>query len=553
MPGKAYNSVRMPTQTDQPSLPLTGSQLIAGHEAEGQDQKVPALQASDPATGRPLPGSFAHPSAEQIEQACHLADQAAAPYRETTPEQRAQFLEAIAEELEALGDPLIERAMAETGLPRPRLEGERARTANQFRLFAGVLRAGRFLRLTEDTPLPDRKPLPRPSLRTMRVAVGPVVVFGASNFPLAYSVAGGDTASALAAGCPVIARAHPAHPGTGELAGRAIQKAQARTGMPAGVFSMLTGSGNALGEALVKHPAVAGVGFTGSRKGGLALQTLAQARPVPIPVFAEMSSINPVFVLQSALEKRGEAIAQGFGASVTLGVGQFCTNPGLVIGIASPEWDRFEQAAAAAVKASTGAVMLHAGIAAAYQKGVEELRAIQGVELLAEGSVPENSVGRCGRPLLSVTTAAQFLADKRLSEEHFGPSSLLVRCTSKEEMLAVAHSLEGQLTCTLQLEAEDHAIAQSLVSILTTKAGRLIANGFPTGVEVGHAMVHGGPFPATTDSRWTSVGAAAIDRWLRPVCFQDFPAELLPIPLRSASKDFPVETDGIVRDTSKEP
>ncbi len=501
---------------------LYGSQLIGGARVAGNTPGE-ALQGVNPATGEVLPGHFSAPDAEQIDAACRLAGGAARGFAAAKPEARALFLEAIAEELVALGSALIERAVAETGLPVGRIEGERARTVGQLRLFASVLREGAFLKVATDAAEPERKPLPKPALRTMRVALGPVAVFGASNFPLAFSVAGGDTASALAAGCPVVAIAHPAHPGTSELAGLAIVRAAVRTGMPAGVFGLLTGGGNALGEALVQHPAIAAVGFTGSRAAGLALTALAQGRSRPIPVFAEMSSVNPVFVLPGALKRRAEAIGKGLAASVLLGVGQFCTNPGIVVGVRGAGWDEFARNVAAAVREAPAGTMLHAGIASAYAKSAAGLRAINGVTVLAEGAA---APGCTGQALLCGTTAREFLEEPGLAQEVFGPASLLVDCESVDEMMAVAEALEGQLTCTVHFEESDYALLRELLPVLEEKAGRLVANGFPTGVEVARAMVHGGPFPATTDSRFTSVGAMAIERWLRPVCYQDFPEKL---------------------------
>ncbi len=501
---------------------INGGQWIGGAAVPGSTPGD-GLRATDPMTGELLPGVFAAAAAEQIDAACRLASETARAFGATTSEARALFLEAIAEELIGLGPVLTQRAAAETGLPQARIEGERGRTAGQLRLFAKVLRDGRAFAVVSDEAEPERKPAAKPALRTVRVALGPVAVFGASNFPLAFSVAGGDTASALAAGCPVVARAHPGHPGTSELAGLAIVRAAKRTGMPAGVFALLTGGGNAIGEALVQHPAICAVGFTGSRAGGLALTRLAQQRLRPVPVFAEMSSVNPVFVLPGALEQSADAIGKELAASVMLGVGQFCTNPGIVFGVSGPGWERFAQAAADAMRSAPAGTMLHASIAQAYAQGAARLRAVECVEVLAEGA--EGSAA-AGRSLLCRTTAQQYLREPQLSEEVFGPASLLVSCASTAEILLAAEALEGQLTCTVHFADADHEAVRELLPVLREKAGRLVANGFPTGVEVGMAMVHGGPFPATTDSRFTSVGAMAIERWLRPVCYQDFPPEL---------------------------
>ncbi|HEY3597420.1 MAG TPA: aldehyde dehydrogenase (NADP(+)), partial [Paraburkholderia sp.] len=363
-------------------------------------------------------------------------------------------------------------------------------------------------------------------LRLQKIPVGPVAVFGASNFPLAFSVAGGDTASALAAGCPVVVKAHPAHLGTSELVGRAIQKAVADSGLPEGVFSLVIGAGNEIGEALVAHPAIKSVGFTGSRRGGLALVNIAAQRREPIPVFAEMSSINPFFVLPGALARRAEAIAAGFVESVTLGVGQFCTNPGLVLILEGPNKQTFIDAAAKALAQKGAQTMLTAGIANAYKAGISQRGELNGVQSIARGTSSDASCAAL--PALFQTTAMQFLDRAQLEEEIFGPTSLIVTCRDVGEMVKVAEYLEGQLTATLQVEPEDHELARELLPTLERKAGRILANGYPTGVEVSHAMVHGGPFPATSDSRATSVGALAIERFLRPVCYQDLPAGLLP-------------------------
>ncbi len=512
---------------------LLGSQAVRGSAAE--------FYATNPASGECLEPGFAGGGAIEVDAACRMAEAAFDSYRETPLEQRAAFLETIAEELLALGDALIDRAMAESALPRARLEGERARTVFQMRLYAKVVRDGRWLDATLDSPLPDRKPLPRVDLRRRNIALGPVAVFGASNFPLAYSVAGGDTASALAAGCPVIAKSHPSHLGTSELAGRAIQAAVARCGLPEGVFSLVLGEGNAIGEALVQHPAIQAVGFTGSRRGGLALARLCAARPQPIPIYAEMSSVNPLFLLPAALEARAGAIGAGFVDSVTLGVGQFCTNPGLVFAMAGPAFERFVAAAATALSGKPLGIMLNQGIVEAFGKGCARLGTSAGVDLVSESAAPATSNGsvvRAAQPVLFRTMGSTFLSTPALAEEIFGPASLLVACESFEDMLRVARGLEGQLTSGIHLDpadAEDLAQARTLLPILERKAGRLLINSFPTGVEVGYAIIHGGPYPATTDSRSTSVGARAIERFLRPVCYQDFPEALLPPVLQQAN------------------
>ncbi|GGB39253.1 2,5-dioxovalerate dehydrogenase [Sphingomonas metalli] len=487
----------------------------------------------DPATGETLKPNVSSAGPADVADACALAAAAAPAYAATDPETRAAFLERIADAIAAIGDPLIARAMQETGLPRARLEGERGRTVGQLRLFAQVVRQGDWLDATIDPALPDRQPLPRPDLRRLNLPVGPVAVFGASNFPLAFSVAGGDTASALAAGCPVVVKGHPAHPGTGELVARAVRDAVAAAGLPAGVFSYLPGETNALGEALVADPRIKAVGFTGSRGGGLALMRIAAGREEPIPVYAEMSSINPVILFPAALAARGEALAPAFVQSLTMGAGQFCTNPGLVLGVASPELDRFVEAAGKALSESQPATMLSPGIHASFEKGVDALAGHNAVTQVARGQVGEGVNQAVGA--LFVTDASAFLADRALGHEVFGSSSIVIRCRDLAEIGTVIASLEGQLTATIQIDDADADAVRGLLPILAERVGRILANGWPTGVEVSHAMVHGGPFPATSDGRTTSVGTAAIYRFLRPVCFQNIPEGLLPEAISDAN------------------
>ena len=511
-------------------MQLTGDMLIGGASVRGG---AAAIHAVDPSTGRELEPPFPGGTPADVEHACALAWAAFDAYRETGLEERARFLEAIAQALLDLGDALVERACAETGLPRGRIEGERARTVGQLRLFAGVVREGGWLEPRIDPAMPDRKPLPRPDLRQRHVALGPVAVFGASNFPLAFSVAGGDTASALAAGCPVVVKAHPAHPGTSELAGRAVRAAVERCGLPPGVFSMLFGVGNEIGAALVQDPRIKAVGFTGSRAGGLALMRVAAARPEPIPVYAEMSSINPVFLLPRALAARAEEIGRGFVASLTLGAGQFCTNPGLVLAVDGPDLGRFLGAAKEVLGGAPAATMLTPGILEAYQSGVARLSAHTAVETLARGRLQAGPTQ--GQAALFATDAAAFVADPGLGEEVFGAASLVVRCPDVAAMRAVGERLEGQLTATIQMDEGDLEDARRLLPVVERRVGRVLVNGYPTGVEVSHAMVHGGPYPATSDGRTTSVGTLAIRRFLRPVCYQDLPEALLPEALRDGN------------------
>ncbi len=506
-------------------MKITGELLIGNQTRMGENGTLTAVEA---ATGKPLSGAFGGASVADLDAAAQLAWQAFSAYRETALEDRAAFLEKAAANILAIGEPLIERAMAESGLPRARLEGERMRTVNQLRLFAGVVREGAFQDLRFDPADAARTP-PKPDLRLRKVGLGPVAVFGASNFPLAFSVAGGDTASALAAGCPVVVKAHPAHPGTSELVARAVQQAVIDCDMPEGTFSMLHDTGYEIGAALVAHPLIRAVGFTGSRRGGLALVEIAAKRAMPIPVYAEMSAINPVLLFPEALKARGGKIGAAFAASLTLGAGQFCTNPGLILAVESEGLDAFRASAVEALKAMPAQTMLTAGICKAYRDGVAKLVGHSDVTQLAEGQEGDE---RHGQAALFETTAASFLKDKSLHDEVFGGAGLIVRCRDMAELETVVNGLEGQLTVALHIDEGDHKAAAKLMPQLEMLAGRLLVNGFGTGVEVSPAMVHGGPYPATSDVRSTSVGTLAIDRFLRPVSYQDMPADLLPGALR---------------------
>ena len=513
-------------------MTISGEMLIGFASVRGTEGEQ---RAFNPATHSEIAEPvFGMGGAAEVDRAASLAWGAFDGYRNVSLATRAAFLETIADNILDLGDELIERAHAETGLPAQRLQGERARTVGQLRLFAEVVRNGHFLSSTIDRAQPDRQPLPRADLRLAKVPLGPVAVFGASNFPLAFSVAGGDTASALAAGAPVIVKAHSAHLGTSKLVGRAIQRAVKEHGLPEGTFSLLFGAGRKLGEALVSHPAIKAVGFTGSRQGGIALMRLANARPEPIPVYAEMSSINPVFLFPAALAKRAEAIGKAFADSLTLGAGQFCTNPGLVLAVDGPQLDRFIKAAGDALRSRPAQTMLTPGIFDAYCAGKRSTGAVQGVTKVAEGE-PAGERPNAAQAALYVTDAARLLASPELEDEMFGPASIVVRARDFDELLKIAEYIEGQLTVTLQIDAADVAEAKRLLPVLERKAGRILANGFPTGVEVCHAMVHGGPYPSTSTAMFTSVGAAAIDRFLRPVCYQDLPDALLPQALQEAN------------------
>ena len=506
-------------------MTVSGEMLIGAASRRGASG---AFKAFDPNVGARIEPDFGGATMADLEEACALAEAAFNAYRETSPETRAKFLETIAQNRLDIGEELVVRAMAETGLPRARLEGERGRTVNQLRLFAEVVRDGGYLDVRIDHALPQRTP-PRPDLRLRYIALGPVAVFGASNFPLAFSVGGGDTASALAAGCPVVVKAHSAHPGTSEIAGRAIQQAVAACGLPAGVFSLLFDSGRDISQALVADRRIKAVGFTGSRGAGTAFMKIAQARPEPIPVYAEMSSINPVILLPGALAKRGAAIGEAFAASLMLGAGQFCTNPGLVLALEGPGLDEFIAGASRAIEPAAALTMLSPGIHKAYTDGVSALKGNAAVAEIVRGAGAEGFKAQAG---FFSTSAGAFLSDHALRAEVFGSSSLLVRCKSVAELNAVIDDLEGQLTAAIHADESDYPAAKSLMPHLERKAGRILFNGFGTGVEVCHAMVHGGPFPATSDSRTTSVGSLAIMRFVRPVSYQDVPAELLAPALR---------------------
>lgn len=492
-----------------PDLTLTGANFIQGQPSHLGSDQVPTHRGDGPAT-------YTATSAE-VEQAAKAAEEAFPIYAAKTAAERAAFLDKIAEEIEALGDGLLTLTNVETALPLARLTGERGRTTGQLRMFAALLRDGKWNAPVVEEADPNRAPLPKPGLVRVLVPLGPVAVFGASNFPYAFSVAGGDTASALAAGCPVIVKSHPSHPGTSELIAGAIVRAAAATGMPAGVFALLNG-GPAVGKELVLRPEIYAVGFTGSQKAGRALFDLGASRPRPIPVYAEMGSVNPVFLFAGALAERGDKIAEGYAASLNMGVGQFCTNPGVVVGPAGPDFDAFLATVSAKLGETPEGTMLDEGIRQRYVEGVAHLAAA------AETCVKGEGV----RPALFVTSGERFLSHPELQEELFGPAAVAVRCANGQEAAAVAKALEGQLTATVHYAESDVESVKHLLPFLIQSAGRIVANGFPTGVEVNTAQQHGGPYPATTDSRSTSVGTAAIERFVRPVSLQDFPAVLIP-------------------------
>lgn len=495
-----------------------GRHLIAG-EWVGSPQRFSSSPAEGPAF------EFSAGNAEIVDEACRAAMAAFEEYSTTSIESRAAFLNAIADEIESRAAAITWIGSRETGLPAGRLDGERARTTGQLRLFARHILTRAHLDERIDEALPERAPLPRPELRLIQRPVGPVAVFGASNFPLAFSTAGGDTAAALAAGCPVVVKAHSAHPGTSEIVAEAILAAQTSAGMPKGVFSLIQAGNRAVGEALVTHPAIKAVGFTGGLTGGRALFDLCAARPEPIPFFGELGSVNPMFILPFALEGRAEGLGAGWAGSLSMGAGQFCTNPGIAFMVDGPAAERFVSAAGAALEAIAPQTMLTDGIAAAWSRGTAQMAQTQGVRTLLNSG----AAGRNSAPALFETDAETFLANHHLHEEVFGPTALIVRLPSAEAMLSIARNFSGQLTATLHTEEADRDLATALARVLEQKAGRLLVNGFPTGVEVCDAMVHGGPYPASTNFGATSVGTMSIRRFLRPVCYQNVPDWMLPV------------------------
>ncbi|WP_027834124.1 aldehyde dehydrogenase (NADP(+)) [Maritalea myrionectae] len=499
---------------------LIGKHLIAGNWVGGEQEF-----SSAPVFGQAH--TFAMGSPELVEVACHAAEEAFWSYGYSHRSQRAAFLNAIADEIDNLAKEITQIGTEETGLPEARLNNERGRTTGQLRLFADCILKGDYLDRRFDAALPDRTPLPRPELRLQQRPIGPVAVFGASNFPLAFSVAGGDTAAALAAGCPVVVKGHSAHPGTGELVAQAIDAAVKSTGVHPGTLSLIQGGKRDVGTALVTHPLIKAVGFTGSLAGGRALFNLCAARPEPIPFFGELGSVNPMFLLPTALQQRAAQIGEGWAGSLIMGAGQFCTNPGISVIIDGPGADDYIAATAMALEDVAAQPMLTDGIASAYRSGRDRIAAIPNVETAVQASCQSREV----TPQLFVTSGAAWLASEALGEEVFGPLGLVVKAADADEMKTIARALQGQLTCTLHLEDDDLELAHSLLPILERKAGRLLANGYPTGVEVCDAMVHGGPYPASTNFGATSVGTMSIRRFLRPVCYQNLPNALLPTDL----------------------
>jgi 2,5-dioxopentanoate dehydrogenase len=529
MPSQTENNVRSAATVSNRSL--LGQSLIGFRD--GKSSAGP-LYAVNPTTGQQIEPAFYSANVEEIQQAVARAVEAFDVYRRTSGRVRGGFLRKIAEKIESIAADIVERAGLETALPAGRLQGEVARTCGQLRLFAQVAEEGSWVDARIDRAEPDRKPQPRPDIRSMLRPLGPVVVFGASNFPLAFSVAGGDTASALASGNPVIVKAHPAHPGTSEFVGRMIRESVGECGLPEGTFSLLFDAGIQVGTLLVKHPSVKAGGFTGSHAAGKALMDLAASRPEPIPFYAEMGSTNPVFILPGALHERGETIAAGLHASFTLGGGQFCTKPGLIVIPQNDRTDRFKEKLKELVAGSPQFHLLTKSIHSAYGSSLAERKRESAVALTAEPPAREAANGFCADPAIFETDATVFLKSD-FAGEIFGPTTLLVQHSNREQVLQIARALEGHLTATIHGTDQDLRDFSDLVSILETKVGRLVFNSFPTGVEVSHAMVHGGPYPATSDGRSTSVGTRAIQRFARLVCYQGFPDEALPEELKEGN------------------
>ena len=510
-------------------MTLQGTSIIGASRGQGSTS---AGQSINPTTNEALEPNYIAATDEELEKAVALADQAFQTYRHTSGAEKAAFLRAIADNIDASIDALVERMPQETGLPEMRVRGEAGRTCGQLRMFAGLVENGSWVDARIDRTQPDREPLPKPDTRSMLRPLGPVAVFAASNFPLAFSTAGGDTASALAAGCPVIVKAHSSHSGTAEIVGLAVQKAVADCGLPEGVFSLLYGGGRTIGQALVQHPSIKAVGFTGSYGGGRALMDLAAARKEPIPVYAEMSAINPVVILPEIAAEKNDALAEALFGSLTLGVGQFCTNPGLIF-IHADVVSSITAKLTTLVNESSSAAMLNAGICQAYSSGLENLTNHADVDLLASGNCgdAENQAV----PHVFQTTASTFLSSNELTEEVFGPATLIVTYTSDDELAQLFASLDGQLTASVHGTDTELANSAGITHLMEDRAGRLVFNGFPTGVEVCASMVHGGPFPSTSDGRSTSVGTMAIYRFTRPVCWQDCPDALLPDELKDTN------------------
>ena len=516
-------------QKTEETTKLTGKSYIAGNWTGSGT----TFQADNPTTNSKNESLFFHGTIEQVNQAAEAALSSFEAFATTSLADRSRFLRKIAEEIDARGDAITEIGQLETALPSARLEGERGRTVGQLRLFADWLEQGDWLGARIDTALPDRAPLPRPDIRVANKALGPVAVFGASNFPLAFSAGGGDTASALAAGCPVVVKAHSAHPGVSEIIALAVEAAVKACNMPAGVFSLIQGGKREVGQSLVSHPAIKAVGFTGSLAGGRALYDIAVSRPEPIPFYGELGSNNPVYLLPHAMAENATTIAEGWAASLTMGTGQFCTNPGVIVALKGDPLEQFKQQAVALLSEVAASAMLTDRIADAYHQVTQAHTDDSRLDCLLAPAKQDNPF--CAAPGVYCVSYAAWSDNQDLADEIFGPAAIIIECQSSDEMADVAKNFVGQLTSTIQMSDKDTEIAQTLMPHLERKSGRVLVNGYPTGVEVCHAMVHGGPYPASTDAKSTSVGTLAIERFVRPISYQNMPDTMLPPALRSSN------------------
>jgi len=507
---------------------ITGKNYI-GNNLSAKGEKT--FKTFNPLLNLENKQAFIEASQIEINEAVDLASAAFVDFRKISGKKKASFLNAIADEILSLDDLLIQMYCSESGLPEGRAKGERGRTVGQLRSFAALVEEGSWIEAVIDTAIPERQPLPKSDIRKMLIPLGPVVVFGASNFPLAYSTAGGDTAAALASGCPVIVKSHPMHAGTSELVASAIIKAAIATGMPNGVFSNINSSGIEVGQRLVMHPGVKAVGFTGSIRGGRALYDLAAKREEPIPVFAEMGSINPVVILPEAMNKRGDEIAKTYAGSITVGAGQFCTNPGLLLGIKGETLTRFIKSLANEILKIDPSCMLHPTIIGAYENSKQRALKESGLEVVGEYNADLKS--NFARQMITTVEGNTFLKNMTLHQEVFGPFSMVVQCEDLKQLETIISNLEGQLTGTLIADNDEATLHQNIIDALQNRVGRIIYNGVPTGVEVCPAMVHGGPYPSSTDSRFTAVGIHSIKRWVRPFSYQDWPNNLLPDELKN--------------------
>ena len=507
---------------------LTGKNFI-GNKLSSSGNVT--FQTFNPELNKKNDQIFYEASNDEIEESIDLAKNAFEDYKNTNPQERSKFLNSIADEILSISDELLEVYCSETGLPAGRSRGELKRTIGQLRSFADLVLDGSWVEASIDTAIPEREPMPKPDLRKMMMPLGPVVVFGASNFPLAYSTAGGDTASALAAGCPVIVKSHPMHAGTGEIVASAIISAAKKNNMPDGIFSNLNSKDISVGVKLVNHPNVKAVGFTGSLKGGRSIYDLASKRDTPIPVFAEMGSTNPIIIMPAKIKNDYEDLAVKFAKSITVGSGQFCTNPGMIISIKGNELNRFIESLSLELKKIEPSCMLHPNILEAYNSNANQTISNKDVEIFYQSDLINKE--NYPKHILATVDSNTFIQNRNLHHEVFGPFSLIIKCNDMNDLRKVIFSIQGQLTGTIIGEKDEIYQNKDLIDLIGSRVGRIIFDGVPTGVEVCPSMLHGGPYPATTDSRFTAVGTNSIQRWVRPFSFQDFPDELLPDELKN--------------------